>query len=57
MTWILFFAIMSGNGHSTSSQEFGSEESCVAARDVYMKTFTNSWSGHPVAVCVAKGDK
>lgn len=56
MTWILFFAIMSGKGHSTNSQEFGSEESCVAARDVYMKTFT-SWSGHPVAICVAKGDQ
>lgn len=48
MTWILMFAIMSGQGHSTSSQEFDSRESCL-------ETFVNSWSGKAYAVCVPKG--
>ncbi len=54
MTWILFFAIMSGQGHSTHSQEFNTKEACVNAKNVYLETFTNSWSGKPYAVCVPK---
>lgn len=56
MKWILLFAIMSGNGHSTNSQEFDSKASCVNAKNVYLETFTNSWSGKPYAVCVPKGN-
>lgn len=55
MTWVLMFAIMSGQGHSTSSQEFESKESCVNAKNVYLETFVNSWSGKAYAVCVPKG--
>lgn len=54
LTWVLMFAIMSGQGHSVNSQEFASKEACVNAKEVFLETFTNSWSGKPYAVCVPK---
>lgn len=57
MTWVLMFAIMSGQGHTTNSQEFDTEKACQRAALSFKNNMTNSWSGKPYAICVPKGDE
>lgn len=54
MTWVLMFAIMSGQGHSVNSQEFSDKLACEEAKGIFLQTFKSSWSGTPYAVCVQK---
>lgn len=41
MHYILIWAIMSGYGYSSGSQEFGSEQGCIEARSNLIASFSS----------------